>query len=130
MKTGGYQDIEPVAVIPLSDTAGLRVAFREMFLRGNPVIPTFVGRDVPPVVLKFAGLKSFTAFARGTLVWVIDGRDGVWKIVPQKKGPERGWQYDFDRIMPQPPGTSIDELSERVVAVLQAAANEAVAHKD
>ena len=39
MNTGGHRDIDPVSVVPVSDTAGLERAFRETIARGNPIVP-------------------------------------------------------------------------------------------
>jgi len=52
---------------------------------------------------------------------MIDGRDGAWKIVPQKSPPDRSRVDDLDRVIAFPPGTSIDEVCERMVALGQAA---------
>ena len=38
---GLYRDVEPVAVVDVSDTEGLRRAFRETFARGNPPTPYY-----------------------------------------------------------------------------------------
>ena len=70
---GAYRDIEPVEVVPASDTEGLRKALKAAMARGNPPIGRYPrlphprGSFPPPVVLNYAGLKSWYAFARGTV---------------------------------------------------------------
>jgi hypothetical protein len=56
---GPYRDIEPVAVVGVSDTEGLRRAFRETIARGNPPIGPYPRPNPPPVVVKYAGVKSW-----------------------------------------------------------------------
>jgi hypothetical protein len=62
---GPYRDIEPVTVVEVSDTDGLRRAFRQTIARGNPPVGPYPRPNPPPVVLKHAGVKSWGAFARG-----------------------------------------------------------------
>ena len=71
---GPYRDIEPVTVVDVSDADGLHQAFRETIARGNLPIGPYPRRNPPPVVLKYAGVKSWAAFARWASPWVIDER--------------------------------------------------------
>ena len=45
---GLYRDVEPVAVVDVSDTGALRQAFRETIARGNPPTP-YYPRDAYPL---------------------------------------------------------------------------------
>ena len=67
MDKGLYRDVEPVAVSPSSNSEALRRAFAEVFARGNPQVPVPKQPDASPsVLLKYAGVKTWRAFARET----------------------------------------------------------------
>jgi hypothetical protein len=69
---GFYRGVEPVAVVPLSNTDALRWALRETIARGNPSVPDLPGSQwPPPVTLKYAGVKTWSAFERGTSYWAL-----------------------------------------------------------
>lgn len=118
---GYYSVIEPVSVLPVSDTDGLRRAFHEAFARGNPPVPRLPREQIPPptILAKHAGVKDWHTFARGTLCWHIDERDGVTKITGQWKRPRGGWVDDPDQIVTFPPGSTIDDVFDRMIAILQ-----------
>jgi len=62
---GLYLDVEPVAVVPLSDRAALHRAFAETIARGNPNVPLPKQSEIPPPLLpKYAGVKAWSTFAR------------------------------------------------------------------
>jgi hypothetical protein len=118
---GPYSDVEPVAVVPVSDTAGLRHAFRETIARGNPIVPVVLRYDLPPpILLKYAGVKNWSAFARGTVTWGIIETDGAYRIIGYRKRADRGWEQDPDQVVKLPPGSSVDEVIERMIAIVQA----------
>jgi hypothetical protein len=123
VETGGYRDIEPVSVVPVSHAADLRRAFQETIARGNPIIPSLSPINPPePVLLKYAGVKTWTAFARGTSVWLLQETDGVCQIKPYRRSQPRGWEQDPARFITLPAGTNVDAACGRMVAVLQEAA--------
>ena len=117
---GYYRSVEPVAVAPLSNVVELRRAFRQTIERGNPIVPLLSRAEHPePVILKYAGLKSWSAFARGTVVWDIQNKDGIWRIIGHRRRPDRGWERDPDQ---ETSFTPIDAVIDRMIAILQAAA--------
>jgi hypothetical protein len=123
VETGGYRDIEPVAVVPVSHTVDLRRALRETMARGNPIVPSLSPDNLPtPVVLKYAQVKTWATFNRGTSVWPLDETDGVYQIEPYRRRKDRGWEQDPSRYITLPPGTDVNAACERFVAVLQEAA--------
>ena len=86
MPNGAGREIEPVTVVPVSDTAALRGAFRETIARGNPSVPQLRGGDWPePVVLKYAGVKSLSAFAKSARMWHLIGRDSIYELVGMER---------------------------------------------
>jgi hypothetical protein len=123
MSKGFYRGVEPVAVVSISDVDSLRKALAAMIMRGNPTVPMLRRREWrPPILLKYAGVKSWSEFERGMLCWTIKKQDGIFQIAGQVKHPNRMWRDDPDQIVSFPPGTPADEVIERMVAILQDAA--------
>jgi hypothetical protein len=121
---GPSKDVEPVAVAAVSDAEALRRSLRETISRGNPVVPDVLRENVPaPVVLKYAGVKTWSAFARDTSVWHIAEKDGNYEIVGMRDGRFGGWEQDPDQRIKFAQGTSVDMVIERMIAVLQSAAS-------
>jgi hypothetical protein len=123
MDGGPYRDIEPVDVVPVSDTEGLRQALHATIARGNPSIGPYPRPYPPPVVLKHAGLRSWHAFARGTRPWSIRERDGSYQIIGRRDHPD-GWVEDPDQTIHFPAGTTLDDVIDRMIAILQTAADD------
>jgi hypothetical protein len=120
---GPYRDIEPVAVVEVSDTEGLRRAFRETMARGNPPVGPYPRPNPPPVVVKHAGVKSWGAFARGASPWVIEERDGKYQIVGHRREPNN-WAEDPEQTVDFPTGTTLDQVLDRMIKILQEAARQ------
>ena len=117
-----YRDIEPVAVADVSDAEGIRRAIHATIARGNPPTPYYKQGIYPqPVVVKYAGVKSWSAFARGTSTWDINESDAKYKIVGRSLGRD-GWIEDPNQTIDFPSGTSIDAVIDRMIAILQDAA--------
>jgi hypothetical protein len=122
MDKGFYLDVEPVAVVPLSETKALHHAFAETIVRGNPKVPIPRPPNYPPpVILKYAGVKSWRSFARGTSTWSLGERDGVFRIHGYRKDGG-GWVPDQTTRETFPLGTTADQVIERMIAILQSAA--------
>ena len=89
-------------------------------MRGNPTIPNLPrANQPPPVVLKYAGVKTWGVFARGTSNWQVEERDGVFQIMPTQKGAHGGWVVNRAAVETLPLGSTIDDVVERLVAILQ-----------
>jgi len=120
--SGFYLDIEPVAVAEASDRDGLMRAIKEALSRDNPVIPTPMRDAFPkPVVLKYANVKSWSTFEKGTSLWSVDAKDSVYQIRPQRKHPEGGWEDDPAKTEILPCGITIDEIVQRIAKRVQSA---------
>jgi hypothetical protein len=115
---GPYRDIEPVTVVEVSDIDSLRQAFRQTIARGNPPIGPYPRPNPPPVVLKHAGVKSWGAFARGASPWVVEERDGKYQIIGYRREPNN-WAQDPEQTVGFPPGTTLDQVIDRMIAILQ-----------
>lgn len=124
-EAGFYLSGEPVAVVPVANTEALRRALQDVMDRGNAIVPT-PKRDAfpPPVLPKYAGAKSWSAFMRGASEWKIDERDGIYEIVPYRKDPDGGpgWVPDRKGRADFPAGTKRDDVIDRMIAIVQDAA--------
>lgn len=116
---GPYRDMEPVAVAPLSNPNAVRQALRDAISRGNPPAPRYpiVGHP-QPVVVKYAGVKSWSAFARGTLPWGIDETNGNFQIIGYRRHPD-GWREDPEQKVDLPVGSTVDDAIDRMIVILQ-----------
>jgi hypothetical protein len=124
-EAGFYMSREPVDVVPAANTDGLRRAINDVLARGNAIIPTPKRNAYPPPVLpKYAGLKSWSAFMRGASEWKIAEKNGNYQITPYRKDPKGGqsWVADTDRRITFPPGTPVNKVVDRMIAILQDAA--------
>ena len=124
--TGFYRYIDPVEVASVSEGNDLKRALLETIRRGNPNIPNVRrSEDHEPVLPKYAGLKSWSAFARGAIPLSASDETGLYQIVGQKKRPDRGWEDDPGQTITLPPGSTVDDLCDRLIAILQAKATQA-----
>jgi hypothetical protein len=123
MDEGFYRGVDPVAAVPASDIEGVRQALRATMARGNPAVPMLRRREIPPpILLKYAGVKSWSAFERGMLFWDITEKDGKLKIAGQRKEADRMWRDDPEQIITFAQGATVDEVIDRMIAILQDAA--------
>lgn len=120
VEKGLLRDIEPVAIAPISDTESVRQALRATIARGNPATPHFSGgKYPPPVVLKYAGVKTWSAFSRGARSWNIENENSTYRIVGFRTHPKGYWEPDPNQKIEFPLGTTIDTVIDRMIAVLQ-----------
>ncbi len=123
MDKGFYRGVEPVAVVHASNIEEVRRALQSTIARGTPVVPMLRRREWPlPVLLKYAGVKCWSAFERGMRFWSIEERDGTFRIAGQCKQSNGIWKDDPKQTITFPPGTTIDDVIERMISILQQAA--------
>src|ERR1700722_6771675 len=123
LQTGAYMDIEPVAAVPAADAGAIRRAFLEAIEKGNAVVPNPAKDDwPPPVLLKYANAKSWRAFQRGAAHWNIYEKNGIYRIAGHRTHPKGYWEQDPDQKINFQPGSTIDEVVDRMIALLQDAA--------
>jgi hypothetical protein len=77
-----------------------------------------------PILLKYSGAKTWSAFARGASMWSIDEENGVFAITAYRDHPDGYWAPDKDRKIEFPRGTPIGEVIDRMIAVLQVSARQ------
>jgi hypothetical protein len=120
MGEGFYRGVEPVTVVSASDFDGVRKALRETIARGNPVVSILRRSEIPPpVLLKHAGVKNWSAFERGMMFWTIKEKNGAFQIAGQSKRADRGWRTDLDRTIDFPLNTTTDDVVDRMIAIVQ-----------
>ena len=123
VEAGFYQNIEPTAVVPVSRGLELKQALLDTMARGNPLVPIAPRGDVfTSPVLKYAGVKSWTAFAKGTISTSVDQKDGHYQIIGKKKRPDRGWEEDPAQTITLPADATLDDVCEQLISTLQAKA--------
>jgi len=117
--TAVYTDIEPVAVVPVAHSEALRRALLDAIARKNATIPVPKGKWPAPILLKYAGVKSWSAFARDASQWSIRDNDGVYQIVGYRTHPKGYWEQDPDQKTEFPPGSTVDDVVASMIAILQ-----------
>lgn len=116
-----FFSVEPVAVVPVSNTDALRTALQETIKRGNPAVE--YDRSAPPVLCKYAGVKSWNMFARNASLWVMDDTNGSLRIEPNSRDSRGAFTPDRNAVETLPPGSTVDDLIDRMIAILQNAAS-------
>ena len=116
---------EPVAVISAGHADELRHAFQDAMAKGNEMVPT-PRRDAypPPVLPKYAGAKNWSAFKKGSSEWSITEENGNYEIIPYRKDPDgsESWLEDKVNKITFAPGTTRDQVIERMIQIIQTAA--------
>lgn len=119
-EAGFYIDREPVSVAAATDADALRRAIQDAMGRGNQIIPTPPRAAFPrPVLLKYSGAKTWSAFARGASQWSIKERDGKYQIVGYRTHRDGYWVEDPDQKTDFPLDATADDVVERMIAILQ-----------
>jgi hypothetical protein len=122
-----YNIIEPIAVVPVSDSNAVRAALLDSLNRGNAIIPDRDprDRDAPPAILKYARVRSWSAFFRTAFSWSIKQKDGVYQIVGCRKHPKGYWEEDQSQKIQFPPQATREDVVDRMIAILQETARAA-----
>jgi hypothetical protein len=122
-----YSNIEPVSVVPIGNVENVRRALLETIARKNPVIPDRDPKSLRerPLLPKYAGVKSLPAFFRKASAWGITEDDGVYKILIYRKHPKGYWHQDPEKEIRFPAGTKVDDVVNRMIAILDDAARTA-----
>lgn len=120
-EAGFYEDIEPVAVIELSDTNTLRSVLEQRLIEGNPIIPTpkAAGRATSPI-LKYSPIKSLSKFDKEAAYWRIYEKGGIYEFGPLKRRIDRGWEEDPEKMRKMSSESTLDDVVDQVVKSVQA----------
>jgi hypothetical protein len=119
-----YTNIEPVAVIPVTNTEALRRALLDTIARKNVLIPAPKNPRAAPILLKYAGVRSWSTFFRSASQWSIEEENGAYQIVGYRKHPDGYWQEDSSQKNEFPPGTTVEDVVDRTIVILQHAARQ------
>ena len=129
-EAGYYLNIEPVAVVDADDFGGVVSAIQAAIERGNPAVPTPSRANFPkPVVLRYAGVKSWPQFERESLNWSVEKTVDVYRIVPGRCAPDGGWVDDDVHAETLPPGTTPEAVAKRMARIIQGVAKDASERK-
>ena len=116
--------MEPVSVVPVMDSEGARSALLDAMGRGNVAVPLLKGKPSPPLLPRYARVKSWSAFARSASSWNITANDGFYRIIGHRMHPDGYWVEDQNQKIEFPTGTKADAVIDRMIAILQAAARD------
>ena len=120
-EAGYYMNVDPVEVVPVSDTESFARAVDRVIAHGHPIVPTPTRASgfPKPVVPKYAKLGSWRAFEKGATSWKLVEKDGVYTIEQWQKREQGGWLPDPDRDEQLPQGASLDDAVRRLVERIQ-----------
>jgi len=99
-EAGYWLAVEPVDVAPVANAEALHRLLLKAIGRGNPVVKTPTRQNFPPPVMgRYCGMKSLSAFERTAALWGISVRDDSYVICPWRRSTQhRGaWEEDYER---------------------------------
>jgi hypothetical protein len=70
--------------------------------------------------LKHAGIKTWSEFNRSASYWGIGKEDGIFRIIAHQEHTRKGWEEDPENSQTFPAGSSVEEVIDRMTAILQA----------
>ena len=127
--SGFFVNHTPLESVPVEQTQRLRQAILATIERGNPPISRDQARallhskDDP--LLKAADARSWHVLDRQTQgLWSIDEKNGVYQIRVDEPMQPRGWHEDKTKRVEFPPGTPVDEVIDRLIAMIQECARQ------
>jgi hypothetical protein len=105
--------------LPVTNTEDLRRALLDTIDRKNIIIPNPPKNSwPPPVLLKYAGVKAWSAFARGAAVWGIEETGGNYQIAGYRTHRNGYWEKDPEKKI-FPPRSTVEQVIDRMIAILQ-----------
>jgi hypothetical protein len=122
-----YNIIEPIPVVPLNNPDAVRAALLNSLNRGNAIVPDPDprDRDAPPAILKYARVRSWSAFFRTAFSWSITQEDGVYQIQGHRKHPKGSWEEDQSQKVQFPRQATHQDVIDRILAILRETARAA-----
>jgi hypothetical protein len=127
--SGFFVEDAPVESVPAEQTEGLRQAILKAIERGNPPLSRDqagdrLGRKDHPL-LRAAGARSWYVLDRQTKgLWSIAESNGAYQIRVDEPMQPRGWHEDKTKRVEFSPGTPVDEVIERLIAMIQECARQ------
>jgi hypothetical protein len=122
-EAGYWMGIEPVDVRKIESPEALQALLLAVIKRGNPVVPTPTRDNFPrPIMERYCGLRSLSAFERTASCWAISQEQGDFHIYEwQRSDRYRGAREKADEtevILPR--GTPIDTVTMRAAEMAMA----------
>jgi hypothetical protein len=112
---GFFLDIDPVTVIAADDREALVRAVAEQIIAGNPVVPTPKRSAYgTPVVVKAAGVKTWSAFEQSARSFTAYRTESEYQIPPMERTAE-GWVENLQRAKKLPLSSHHDEVARALV---------------
>jgi hypothetical protein len=128
-RDGFYVTDTPLESVPVEQTEGLRRAILAALARGNPPISRDEARarlnSKNDPLLRATGARSWFALDRETAgLWSLVEQDGLYEIQVDQPMETRGWHEDKSKRVHFPPGTPVDDVIDRLIAMIQDRARE------
>ena len=117
---GYWMAIEPVDVRKVENREALQLMLVAAIERGNPVVPTPTRDNFPrPIMERYCGLKSLSAFERTASCWAISRHDGPYHIYEWRRSERyRGAREKADETEVILPGeTPIETVAMRAAEI-------------
>jgi hypothetical protein len=121
---GFYVADAPLVSVSVEKTEKLRQAIVTAIGRGNPTISrdearALIHRKDPPT-LRATGASSWSVLDRETTgLWNITDRNGLYQIRVDQPMQPRGWHEDKTKKVEFPPGTPVEDVIDRLIAMIQ-----------
>ena len=115
-EAGYWLAVEPVDVGPVRNADDLHRLLMKAIARGNPLVTTPTRQNFPPpVVQRYCGMKSFSAFERTAQLWAISARNDSYAIYPWLRSNryKGAWEEDHARATRVPLSTSLEDVARR-----------------
>lgn len=123
-RDGFYVHDTPLESVPVEQTEAMRQAILATIKRGNLRISRDQARaaihskDDP--LLRATGARSWYALDREmTGSWSLVEKDGLYQIRVDQPMETHGWHEDESKRVRFPAGTAIEEVIERLIAMIQ-----------
>ena len=115
--------VEPVDVQKVETVEALERLLLVAIARGNPVVPTPTRQNFPrPVMERYCGLKSLSAFERTATCWSISGDGIVYRIYEWRRSERyRGaWEEARETEVQLPAKTPLKDVARRAAELAMA----------
>jgi|SRR5580704_8892639 hypothetical protein len=128
-RDGFFFENSPLESAPVEQTERLRHAILMAIGRGNPPISLSKYRSLSgsknSVLLHATGARSWYDLDRQMKgVWSLAEKDGAYQIRVDKPMQPRGWHEDKMKRVEFPPGTPVEDIITRLIAMIQERARE------
>ena len=115
----------PLQSVPVEQTEGLRQAIAAAIERGNPLVSRDRAKAAfsdskSSAMLKATGARSWYALDRQTKgLWSIVEENGIYEIRVDQPMKPRGWHEDRTKRVQFSPGTPVEDVITRLIAMIQ-----------